>query len=296
MNNFGLTLRRSFVAAKSSIIRHRSEIMLCVGIAGFISASVFSSVATLKAVDVLKERKKLLASIDEAASDPDFEDDYPAEDQKADTIKVNVFTGLNLAMLYAPAILATGLSIASLIISHKMQKDQLVALAAAYTVLNEQFQKYRLGVIDKYGKDVDKELYEKHAKSAMTSEELKSRLSAENINTNAVEVLFDENNSFCWKKNDPYGNYVFLKCHQEFFNHKLKSEKGVVFLNDVYDQLGFKRTKEGQFLGWKYDPNGANHIDFGFLNGEPGAQAFCDGKELNVWLKFNVDGIVIDNL
>lgn len=209
---------------------------------------------------------------------------------------MNIFTGLNLAVLYAPAILATGLSIASLLISHKMQKEQLAALAAAYTILNEQFQKYRLGVIDKYGKDVDKELYEKHAKSPMSADELKSRLSAENINTNAVEVLFDENNSACWRKNDPYGNFVFLKCHQEFLNHKLKSEKSVIFLNDVYDLLGIKRTKEGQFLGWKYDPDGTNHIDFGFLNGEPSAQAFCDGKEPNVWLKFNVDGVVIDTL
>ena len=45
----------------------------------------------------------------------------------------------------------------------------------------------------------------------------------------------------------------------------LKSQ-GHLFLNEVYDMLGFKRTKAGAVVGWIYDdkkPYGDNFVDFG---------------------------------
>ena len=52
--------------------------------------------------------------------------------------------------------------------------------------------------------------------------------------------------------NDPECNLLYLKQQERWCNDMLQ-KKGYVFLNDVYDILGFPRTKIGQVVGWIYD-------------------------------------------
>ena len=104
-------------------------------------------------------------------------------------------------------------------------------------------------------------------------------------------------NSSCpkWTKEPEY-NLMLLRQIQEYCNDKLK-HRGVVFLNEVYDQLGLPRTKAGQVVGWVYDqanPTGDNYIDFGIYNERN--QDFINGYENVVLLDFNVDGMVLDTL
>lgn len=49
-------------------------------------------------------------------------------------------------------------------------------------------------------------------------------------------------------------NIAFIGVQQAYANAVLES-KGYLFLNDVYDMLGFPRTKDGQIVGWSYTKN-----------------------------------------
>jgi hypothetical protein len=75
-------------------------------------------------------------------------------------------------------------------------------------------------------------------------------------------------------------------------------KKGYLFLNDVYEMLGFERTKAGQVVGWIYnldDPNGDNHVDFGIYDGNNAdKRQFVNGLERAILLDFNVDGPILD--
>lgn len=51
-----------------------------------------------------------------------------------------------------------------------------------------------------------------------------------------------------WKPDEEY-NELFLKCQLAYFDHKLQTH-GFVFLNEVLESLGIKRTKKGQTMGW----------------------------------------------
>ncbi len=69
-------------------------------------------------------------------------------------------------------------------------------------------------------------------------------------------------------------------------------------MNEVYDMLGFPRTKGGQSLGWVYNeknPVGDNYVDFGIYNLNDEANcAFINGYEYNIILDFNYDGCILD--
>ena len=70
--------------------------------------------------------------------------------------------------------------------------------------------------------------------------------------------------------------------------------RGHLFLNEVYDLLGFPRTKAGAVVGWIYDerhPIGDNFVDFGIFNIQrEKARDFVNGYEAAIILDFNVVG------
>jgi hypothetical protein len=97
-----------------------------------------------------------------------------------------------------------------------------------------------------------------------------------------------------YKKDADY-NRVFLQAQQQMANNLLQS-RGHLFLNEVYDALGFERTPGGSIVGWVIRKDGLrdNFVDFGLL--KPGNERFINGGERAVFLDFNVDGIIYDKI
>ena len=108
--------------------------------------------------------------------------------------------------------------------------------------------------------------------------------------------IFDELNDN-WEK-DAELNLFFINGQLNYWNHILQT-KGYVFLNEVYEALGFNPTKAGQHVGWYYDaknPKADNYIDFGIYDvNRRDASEFVNGMERSVILDFNVQG-PIDSL
>ena len=71
-------------------------------------------------------------------------------------------------------------------------------------------------------------------------------------------------------------------------NDRLNAQ-GYLFLSDVYDELGFPRTKASQIVGWTTEGPGDGYISFG-----KGLDllAYSDGDP--ILLDFNVDGPILD--
>ena len=95
--------------------------------------------------------------------------------------------------------------------------------------------------------------------------------------------------SIYWSE-DKKANFEFLKAIERHFNNVLKV-RGNVFLNEVYDTLGFPRTSEGCIVGWLFRSNnevGDNFIDFGLPKRKP--------NSMDIPLDFNVDGVIYDKL
>jgi hypothetical protein len=89
---------------------------------------------------------------------------------------------------------------------------------------------------------------------------------------------------------------MFVKAQQNYFNDILKVRRHV-FLNEVYEALGFDHTSYGSVVGWVLSKDGDNYIDFGIFDGEKErSRAFVNGNERSILLDFNVDGVIWDKI
>jgi len=90
--------------------------------------------------------------------------------------------------------------------------------------------------------------------------------------------VFDEHN-INWHPSLEF-NTTFLRAQAQYFDHVLMA-RGHVFLNDVYDALGFKRTPAGQLVGWLFESERKTIIEIGL------------DEDGTIKLDFPVDGVVI---
>ena len=304
MKNLGIlnTVTRTFHQTGFQIKKHSPEILIVAGIAGVVTSAVMACKATTKINDILDQTKEEVGKVNDALANEKIpEDVYSKEDAKKDLAIIYIQTGVKLVKLYGPSLILGALSITSILASNNILRKRNVALAAAYATIDNSFKEYRSRVIERFGKDLDREL-KYNIKAKEISETTVDENGKETTVTKTVPVVESEEPSdyarfFCegcagWTK-DPEMNLVFLKQQQNWANELLKT-RGHLFLNEVYDMLGIERSKAGQVVGWVYDetnPNCDNYVDFGIYDiYNERKRAFVNGWERSILLDFNVDG------
>lgn len=299
------SLTRTFNRAGLKVKKYSPEILIAGGTVGVVVSTVMACKATLKAGEVLEEVKTRIDTIHEVSENPDFEGKYTEQDKKKDLTITYVQAAVKFAKLYGPAAIVGGLSIGCIITSHNMMRKRNIALGAAYAALDRGFKDYRGRVVERFGKELDREL-KYNIKSKEIEETVVNEKGEETTVKKTVDVItpndyspysivFDDGNTG-WDK-DPELTKFFLVQQQNYANDLLKS-RGHLFLNEVYDMLGAKRTKAGQHVGWVYDeehPTGDNYVDFGMFDiRRETVRDFINGYERVIVLDFNVDGVIDD--
>ena len=304
INNLVNSATRTFNRAGLKLKKHSPEIMVTAGVIGVVASAVMACKATTKASSIVDEMKEEMDKIHKAADMVD-EEIYSEEDLKKDTSIVYIQTVVKFAKLYGPSIALGALSITSILVGHNILRKRNLALAAAYTAIDTSFKAYRGRVVERFGKELDKELrYNIKAKEVeepvideKTGEEkvVKKTIDVVDPNEYSDYARFFDVGCNGWSK-DPEFNLMFLKQQQNYANDLLKS-RGHLFLNEVYDLLGFQRTKAGNIVGWIYDeknPVGDNFVDFGIYDiNRPKNRDFVNGYERSILLDFNVDGDIL---
>ena len=301
------TVTKTYHTTKFQAKKHSPEIFMVVGIGGVIGSTVMACKATMKLDETLKEKRDRIQEIHDFVDEHGYSEEYTEKDMQQELTVTYVKGGLEVAKLYAPAVMLGIASISCIIGSHYILRKRNAALAAAYAAIDQGFKEYRKRVAERFGDEVEKEIRygvkseeieeKKTTKNGKEKVEKKTVKSFDPNNLSEFAVVYD---SGCigWTK-DPEYNKTFLKKQQAFANQKLKTQ-GYLFLNDVYKMLGFKPTKAGHVVGWIYDekhPVGDNYVDFGIYDIENEAtRRFMNGLEQNVILDFNVDGNIYDLL
>ena len=301
-------MSRTFHNVGFSIKKRSPEILIVTGVVGVVTSTVMACKATTKLNDILDSAKDDIEAIHDAAAHPeDLPQEYTVEDSKKDLAIVYTQTGLKVAKLYAPAVVIGTLSLTAIFASNNILRKRNIALAAAYATIDKSFKEYRGRVVERFGKELDRELRynikAKEVEETVVDENGKKKKVKETVNIVDPNTISDYARIWCegnegWTK-DPEYNLSYLKILQAQANNRLQS-RGHLFLNEVYDMLGFSRTKAGNIVGWVYNeknPSGDNFVDFGIYDVNNQATArFVEGIERNILLDFNVDGPIIDQL
>lgn len=289
--------------------KYSPEILTAAGVIGTVGSTVLACKATLKVEDILDEAKKK-SNLINAVHDGEIEVDaeYTDKDYSKDLLVNRTQTAVKLIKLYGPAISLGALSITAILGGQHILRKRNVAVMAAYKLCEESFNNYRSRVKDELGEDKDRQFY-----YGLTEETVKEKVKSKDGKTKTVTKkvekapdhlysqyarFFDEAN-INWDKS-PEQNMYFLKMVQNQMNDKLKA-RGHVFLNEVYDALGFDRSEAGQLVGWVWNNDntemdaGDGYIDFGIFDGNDCAKrAFVNGDERSILLDFNIDGMIYD--
>lgn len=284
--------------------KHSPEILVAVGIVGTVASTVLACKATMKVNGIINDTKNDINVIHDAKEKGVTKtgESYSIDDSKKDLTILYAQTGVKFVKLYAPSVIVGALSVTSIVASHNIMKKRNVAIAAAYATVDKTFKEYRERVVERFGEDVDKELrynikakkFEETVKDSETGKEKKTKNTVEVVNSdvNGYARWFDES-CLNYENNMDY-NLMYLRAQQQYANDKLRVD-GSLFLSDIYDALGIKRTKMSQTVGWIYDPENPDidsFVDFGVL--VTNRETEDGGYEKAILMDFNVDGPILD--
>ena len=289
--------------------KHSPEILVVTGVIGIVTSTVMACKATTKVNDIVTESKETIDKIHDCVGKGLHTSDgeeYTQEVANKDLAIIYTQTAWKFIKLYGPSVLIGAASIGCMVGSNRILRKRNVALAAALTTVEKSFKDYRGRVIDRFGKDLDREL-----RFGIKAKEIKEKVIDENGNettvTKTVEVV-DPNTAhslysivFCegnagWTKNAEL-NKAFLIQQQNWANDKLRL-RGYLTLNEVYEMVGAPTTAYGQIAGWVYTEDssvGDNFVDFGIFDvTNEKACDFVNGRERSIILDFNCIGNILE--
>ncbi len=210
---------------------HKTALLTAIGVAGTVSTAVLTGKASFKAADIIA---------DETYGIRVDNDDTYAELELRDKIQL-------VWALYIPPVGVGALTIAAIVLAHKMDTAQAAAFATAYGVSERALNEYKEKVREKLGEGKEKALRDEIAAERIQKDPVQDK---QVFITNTGEVLCYDNISGRYfqssvetiKKAENKVNYELVhynQCSLSFF----------------YDQIGLPPTRHSDEVGWN-----SNHL------------------------------------
>lgn len=258
------------------------------GCVGLVATAVLASRATLQLPDELDHIQTKSADFRAAQ-----EGGAITVDEADKAIRFTYVHGtLSIAKLYTPAVVVGAASILCFGSAQYILNQRNAALVATVAGLDKAITEYRARVQNKIGVEAERDLWT--TKETVTDKKTKTEEVTVTGGGSMYARLFSRDTTRRWSPQREY-NQMFIRAQQNYANDLLKS-RGHIFLNEVYDMLGLERSKAGSIVGWVIG-NGDNMVDFGVFEGDTySGLRFVNGDEDNVWLDFNVDGVIYDKI
>lgn len=298
-----MSITTAFYTGVARISKHAPTILSITASAGVIATGYLAWKAGTRFEDVegrdWDRRKECLRNADT----------IPDEDVPKIECKNRILFILDTVRTVAPAAIVGAATITMIYFSNSISKKRLAAMGAAYATLQTAFDGYKRTMVEALGKEsVEKILKPKLPNVGKSAEEILSsdnKSDAANVSDAVVNSLkalspyariIAEESSTCWDPNEDYTSQN-IAAVQLWANRRLE-RKGHLFLNEVYDQLGLSRTREGAVVGWLKNGEGDNYVSFGDFDASIYRVPSDDYTRVdsNFIVDFNVDGVIWDRI
>jgi hypothetical protein len=296
--------------------RKSPELLVAGAIVAAAGSIVLAIKATPKAEVVLQKANKDIKQIKADMNDDNkiANQEYSVALGKKELTRVYAKTSLELGKLYLPTAVGFTLTVASILTSHKIMQGRNVALAAAYTTLENGYRSYRERVADKVGEAAEKDIFRNvHSEEKEVTEVDKNgnevtktkKVKGPHVQVDSdFSVIYDHNASEWLRDTNMVLNNLAMK--EKWLNQKL-IYSGALFLHEVYEELGIdihalgeQKALASRVLGWIYDPEDNSrdsYVSMGLFdkmgNRNEYAMNALRNNDQELFLEFNVDGDIL---
>ena len=216
-------ITKLFISTRKFLGKHSPEILTGLGISGMISTTILAVKATPKALVLLEEKR--LENNNEKLT-------------KIETIKT-------AWRPYIPAAVIGAASITCLIGASSVNHKRNAALTAAYAISENTLTRYRDKVIETLGEKKDKEIIDKVSQDRVNEN---PKVDSQIIISSKGNTLFMDSISGRYFKSD----LDYIKKAINKLNRDMTLDY-YVSLEDFYNEIGLKPTKNSSSLGWNLD-------------------------------------------
>lgn len=293
MLDLGFKIGRLCLKAK----KYSPQLLMGFGSVTFIETVVVGCITTTRATDVLERHQKRMEDAKAAEEVATPEDNYDIRKEKA---IVYAHTAVDMTKLYAPTIGLGALTITCFFKAFNIMSSRYIGAVAAYNLVSAAFDDYRSRVKEELGDDADRHFLYGTDKISVTTFDGKKKTTEHDVesikseNVVGYSAVFD-NHCSEWDPNYIY-NLKWLRANETAANDIL-TERGHIFLNEVYDMIGLPHTTAGAVAGWIKNGDGDGYVSFGLDDpANESARRLIDGVDNVVLLDFNVDGIIFDKI
>jgi Family of unknown function (DUF6353) len=280
------SLTRSYGRTVLQTKKNSPHIFFVAGLVGVVGSTILACRATLKlekTLDDIQAEFSQIHSMREVSENGG--PSYDVDEYRRDLTTAYLHGIVKLARLYGPSVVVGTVSIAALTGSHVQLSHRNTALSAALAAVSQAYDEYRARVREELGEEKEMAIYQ-----GCLLDDPDEIGSGKVTNGASPYGRFFESNNRNWQ-HDMEFNRVYIECQQRYANHLLTA-RGHVFLNEIYDALGFDRTPAGAVVGWIYEGNGDGYIDFGLYDAIN--VDFINGNARGCFLDFNVDGTIFE--
>lgn len=196
------------------------------GVVGTVATAVLAARAGFKAAHILEEERDRERKV---MAEPDLH----VEISKTDKVKL-------VWPHFIPPVVVGGVTVGSIIMSHRMSAAKAAALAAAYGVSQKQLEEYKAKVLEKLGEQKEEKIRDELAQDRV------------NENPNSTQVIIIGDNVLCYDQpTDRYFQSSMEKIRT--VEHKANREiieNGYYEASEFYIELGLEGTTWSDDVGW----------------------------------------------
>lgn len=299
-----MSITTTFHTGMARISKHAPTILSVAASAGVVATGYLAWRAGTRFEDCegrdWERRKECIRNADQIAD----------EDVRKIEMKNRILFILDTVYTCAPAAIVGAATITMIYFSNSISKKRLAAVGAACTALQTAFDSYKKTMVNALGEETVEKItrpklpnYDKSAEEILSSDNKSDAAAVVDAVLASVADLspyariVTEESSSCWDTNEDYTSEN-IAAVQLWANRRLE-RKGHLFLNEVFDQLGLSRTREGAVVGWiKNSENGDSYVSFGDFNASIYRVPSDDYSRVdsNFILDFNVDGVIWDRI
>ena len=305
-------------ASKTSIVvaKKAPDILFWSGVTCVIGGTVVAIAKTEKASDALDEfnkyKERYKNDCEAADKREDGETFYPLAQRKHDNKVIHAHMIMTMAKIYLPVVLLEAMGIFFLCKSKAILNRRNASLAAAYAALSKSYSDYRKRVRDRFGEDVENDIYNGYItttyKELETSENgVATEVEKEKISYSPLSpfaFLLSKTDEDRKSRNMPEYMLWDIKITRDALQSRLESRKDYL-IPTKRPRLSLAEIKEA--YGIKPDDSDhawfvEDYLDFGIefdpklmKEGSP-EWNFLHGKTDGIWLIPNVSYNICDDL